>query len=415
MEVLHPVVAGMDVHRDTVVVTILKAGPNERLWRETQTFQTFTDQLRVMVAWLDEHHVPIVAMESTGVYWKPLYRVLQVQSPARTVWLINPQHAKTVPGRKTDVSDSHWIAKLLMHGLLAPSFLPDARCLDLRKLTRLRKKLVGDHASLTNRIIKELEESGVKLAGVVTDVMGKSGRAMIDALVAGTQTVEQMADLARGRMKTKRGQLVRALEAELSETTKFQLGVLLALADEVQAGIARLEQRIRTLMEPMHAEAERLLEVPGLKDVVVPAVLAEIGTDMSKFPSSDHIVSWAGLSPGSRESAGKQMPAGTRRGSYWLRVFLVEAAWGAVRTRGTFWGWKYRSLVARLGPKQALVAIARRMLVAIYYILRDGVPYRELGPSSAASSDVQSRIKRLVAQLRLCGQDVELKPLPATP
>ena len=221
MEVLHPVVAGMDVHRDTVVVTILKAGPNERPWRETKTFQTCTDQWRVMVAWLDEHHVPIVAMESTGVYWKPLYRVLQVQSPARTVWVINPQHAKTVPGRKTDVSDSHGIAKLLRHGRLAPSFVPDARGLARRKLTRLRKKLVGDHGRLTNRIIKELEESGVNRAGGVTDVMGKSGRAMIDALVAGTQTVEQMADLARGRMKPKRGQLVRALEAELSETTKF--------------------------------------------------------------------------------------------------------------------------------------------------------------------------------------------------
>lgn len=263
------------------------------------------------------------------MYWKPISRVLQVQSPARTVWLINPQHAKTVPGRKTDVSDSHWVATLLMHGLLAPSFFPEAWCLELRTLTRLRKKLVGDHSSLTNRILKELEENGVKLAGLVTDVMGKSGRAMIDALLAGTQTVEQMADLARGRMKTKRGQLVRALEAELSETSTFQLRVLLKLADEVHAGLATLDQRIGALMEPVHPEAERLRVVPGLKDVVVPAVLAEIGTDMSTFPSSDHIVSWAGLSPGSRESAGKQRPVGTRRGSYWLRVFLVKAAWAA--------------------------------------------------------------------------------------
>lgn len=221
MDVLHPVGAGMDVHRDTVVVTILKALPNGRPWKETKTFETFADQIRSMVAWLDEHDVPIVAMESTGVYWKPIYRQLQRPRPARVTWLINPHHARNVPGRKTDVSDSHWIAKLLMHGLLAPSFLPEAQCLELRKLTRLRKKLVGDHASLTNRIIKELEENGVTLAGLVTDVMGRSGRAMIDALLAGTQTAEQMADLARGRMKVKRAQLRRALVVELSDTSKL--------------------------------------------------------------------------------------------------------------------------------------------------------------------------------------------------
>jgi transposase len=411
MEVLYPIVAGLDVHRDTVVVTILKALSNGQRWKETKTFETFADELGAMVVWLDEHAVPIVAMESTGVYWKPIYRVLQGHTPGRTTWLINPTHVKNVPGRKTDVSDSHWIAQLLMHGLLSPSFLPEGHCLELRKLTRLRKKLVGDRASLTNRIIKGLEDSGVKLSGVIADVMGRSGRAMIEALLEGGQPIEQMADLARGRMKQKRAQLRRALAVDLSETSKFEIRVLLKLADELTASISALDQRIIQMVQPMRAEAERLLAVPGLKGVVVAAVLAEIGTNMSVFASSGRIVSWAGLSPGSRESAGKRMQAPTRRGSYWLRIFLVEAAWSAVRTRGTFWSRKYRSLAARLGSKQAIVAIARRILVAVYYILRDGVPYRELGPSYMASSDVERRVRYLVAQLRLLGKDVELKPI----
>lgn len=410
MEVLNPISAGMDVHRDTVVVTILKSLPNGRTWKETRTFETFSDGLRLMVAWLDEQQVPIAAMESTGVYWKPIYRMLRVQSPNRTTWLINPTHAKNVPGRKTDVSDSHWIAKLLMHGLLEPSFLPNVQCLELRKLTRLRKKLVGDHSSLTNRIVKELEDSGIKLCGVVADVMGKSGRAMIEALVEGTKTPEQMADLALGRMKSKRAKLMRALDGQLSDTSKFEIRVLLRLSDEMGAAIAKMDERIGLMLEPMRVEAERLLAVPGVKMASAAAVLAEIGPDMSIFASSDRIASWAGLSPGSRESAGKKMHVGTRRGSFWLRVYLVDAAWCAVRTRGTFWNRKYSSLVGRLGPKQAIVAIARRMLVAIYYMLRDGVPYRELGQSYTPSQDVERRVTRLVAQLRSLGKDVAIQP-----
>ena len=238
---------------------------------------------------------------------------------------------------------------------------------------------------------------------------------MIEALLEGGQPVEQVAELARGRMRVKRAQLCRALAAELSETSKFEIRVLLKLADELTTSISLVDQRIVEIVQPMRAEVERLLAVPGLKGVVVAAVLAEIGTNMSVFPSSERIVSWAGLSPGSRESAGKRMPAPTRRGSYWLRIFLVEAAWSAVRTRGTFWSRKYRSLVARLGPKQAIVAIARRILVAVYYILRDGVPYRELGSSYSASSDVARRVRHLVSQLRLLGKDVELKPIAMSP
>jgi transposase len=413
MEILYPVVAGMDVHRDTVVVTVLKALPGGRTRRETRTFETYADGLREMVGWLDEHEVPIVAMESTGVYWKPVYRILHVRSPQRITWLVNPNHIKNVPGRKTDVADSQWIAKLLMHGLISPSFLPAAGCLELRKVTRLRKKLVGDHASMTNRIIKELEDNGIKLSGVIADVMGRSGRAMIDALIEGGKTPAEMADLARGRMKSKRSQLVRVFDVELSETSRFEIRMLLKLSDELMAAIAQVDERIAQMVEPMRAEAERLLVVPGLKLVVVGAVLAEIGTDMSSFASAERLTSWAGLSPGSCESAGKKMHAGTRRGSYWLRIFLVEAAWSAVRTRGTFWSRKYRSLVPRLGPKQAIVAIARRMLVAIYYILRDGAPYRELGASYTPSPDVARRVRRLVAQLQQLGQEVAVRPAEA--
>jgi transposase len=327
---------------------------------------------------------------------------------------VNPAHVKNVPGRKTDVSDSQWIAKLLMHGLLAPSFLPEARCLELRKVTRLRKKLVGDHAGMTNRIIKELEDNGIKLSGVIADVMGRSGRAMIDALLAGEATPAEMAALAQGRMKRKRAELIRALDGELSETSRFELRLLLRLADELTAAIVRLDERIAQMVEPMRAAVERLMAVPGLKLVATAGVLAEIGTDMCAFPSSDHLTSWAGLSPGSCESAGHKKRARTRQGSYWLRLTLVEAAWSAARTRGTFWAHKYRTLVVRLGPKQAILAIARRILVAVYHILRDRVPYRELGASYAPSRDVERRVRRLVAQLKQLGQEVAVRPAEAT-
>lgn len=379
MEILFPKCAGMDVHQKTVVVTILEALPSGQRRRETQTFETFTDDLRRMASWLDVNEVPIVAMESTGVYWKPVHRVLKTASPKRVVWLVNPAHIKAVPGRKTDVRDSEWIAKLLMHGLMSSSFIPDAAQTELRELTRYRKKRVSEQASESNRVIKLLESSNIKLASVASDVLGKSGRAMIEALIEGSKSIEQIADLAKGKLKEKRAELIRALDGVLSDTVKFLLRQMLDHMDAIDKTIAAIDGRIAAL------------------------------------PSADHLASWAGLCPGSNESAGKRKRTPTRKGSHWLRVHLVQAAWAASRTKASFWMRKFHQLRARSNPTVALVAIARKMIVAIYYILRDHVHYKELGADYVPHDQPERRAKRLVRQLNALGFTVHLAAVPSEP
>lgn len=407
MELLHPVVAGIDIHRDTLVVTIRKAEGERKAWKETRTFGTFADDLQMLVTWLDEHEVPLVAIESTGVMWKPVYRRLSAPG-SRTVWLINPNHCKAVPGRKTDVKDSEWIAQLAQFGLVMPSYVPPSAQMQLRELVRLRKQLVNDHSRQTNRIIRDLESHGIKLSSVLSDVMGKSGYAMVKALVAGDKSPEQIADLAQGKLRSKRAQIVRAVSAELDETSRFTIGVKLKVREGVAEQIRALDERIEQLLEPMRKQVEQLLEVPGVQRTVAAALLAEIGPDMSVFRSADALASWAGLSPGNCRSAGKTRDVGCRRGSHWVRIFLTQAAWAVSRSRKTFWGRKFAALAARTGRKQAIVAIARKMLVTIYYMLRDGEPYRELGASYTPPAQVTSRIRYHVAQLRQLGIDVSL-------
>jgi len=413
MDVLYPICAGIDVHRDTLVVTVLRA-IGRRQESETRTFGTVTEELRALVAWLDEQQVPIVAMESTGVYWKPVYRAIRTMSETRTVWLVNPAHVKAVPGRKTDVKDSAWIAKLLMHGLLSPSFVPDVRLLELRDLTRYRKKRVGEQASERNRVIKLLEASNVRLASVASDPLGKTGRAIIEALIAGGKTPEQMAAMAGRRLRAAKQDIARAVEGVVSDTTRFLLRQMLAHIDQVDAALAEIDARIAELLRPMSDECALMTGLPGINSLSAACVLGEIGTDMSVFPSDRHLVSWAGLAPGSHESAGKRKDVGTRRGSHWLRVFLVQAAWSATRTKGTFWKRKFERLRARLGPQQALVAIARKLLVTVYHVLKDRTPYRELGADYIATDQPERRAHKLVHQLKALGFDVQLSPLPAT-
>ena len=324
MEVLYPVCGGMDVHQGTVVVTALRMSPSGRRLRETVTFGTFTADLRKLVAWLDEREVPVVGMKSTGVYWKPVYRVLKAASPTRTVWLVNPALIKAVPGRKTDVQDSEWIAQLLMHGLMSPSFVPEVGILELRELTRYRKKRVGEQSSESNRIVKTLESCNIKLASVVSDVLGKSGRAMIEALLEGGQSVDEIANLARGRLRAKRAELALALDGVLSATAKFLIRQMLVHIDQVEDALGAIDDRIGQLLVPLRAEMELLCGVPGLDVLAAAGVLAEIGPDMSVFRSAQHLASWAGLSPGSNESAGKRKHAPARKGSHWLRAFRVH-------------------------------------------------------------------------------------------
>jgi len=397
MEVLYDISCGIDVHRDTVVVTVRKRNGLSKEHVETRTFETFHDALLKMAAWLVEHDVPIVGLESTGVYWKPVVRVLQEQAPRCVIWLVNPAEVKKVPGRKTDVNDSQWLSKLVMHGLVSPSFLPGPELEELRKLTRYRTRVVAQQTSTKNRVLKELESSCIKLASVCSDVFGASGRAMLDALREGGHTPHAIAQLARGRMRSKLDLVERAVTGSFSTATQFVLKQLLRTLDQIQSDLGELDAAIRQRLAPYTAEVELLRSVPGLEVLSIAAIVAEIGPDMSVFGGADKLAAWSGLSPGSNESAGKAKSAPTRKGDKYLRTRLVQAAWSAVKTRGTFWKQKFGQLVARLGPKKSIVAIARKMLVATFYILRDGTPYREPVPVPPSPRSVRRLVERLEA------------------
>jgi transposase len=414
MEKLFQVSAGIDVHRDTLVVSIRRRDAHDREKVETRTFETFHDALVKLIAWLDEHEVEVVGLESTGVYWKPIVRELQLRSPKRLLWLVNPAAVKKVPGRKTDVNDSQWLSKLVLYGLVSPSFLPPLAQEELRKLTRFRTKLLAAQTSTKNRILKEMETAGIKLASVCSDPLGKSGRDMLGALLADTQTPKQIAQLARGNLRTKIPTLERAVCGSFSEATRFILKQMVASLDQLQSDMKALDEQIQTRLTGEATAVELLLSMPGLDRVALAAVLAEIGTDMRVFGSADQLVAWSGLCPGSNESAGKSKSAPTRKGDKYLRTILVQAAWSAVRTRGCFWKQKFGQLVVRLGPKKAIVAIARRMLVAAYYMLRDGTPYQP-ACSPPPSPERQKRlVQRYTQQLASLGFQVALTPIPAT-
>ena len=409
MEVLYEVSAGIDVHRDTVVVSIRKRDTRGKEQVETRTFETFHDSLVQMSAWLDEHQVPIVGLESTGVYWKPVVRALQLGSSRRVLWLVNPAEVKKVPGRKTDVKDSEWLSKLVMHGLVSPSFLPPPELEELRKLTRYRTRLIAEQTSCKNRVLKELESSGVKFAFVCSDVFGKSGRAMLDALLEGSCSAAEIADLALGRMRSKLDTIARAVDGGFSAATQFVLKQLRGRPDQIQSDLQALDAEIQQRLVAYQPEVELLKSVPGLELTSIAAVVAETGPDMSVFGSADQLAAWSGLAPGSNESAGKTKSAPTRKGDKYLRTMLVQAAWAAVKTRGAFWKQKFGQLVARLGPKKAIVAIARKMLVAIFYILRDATPYR--APEPAAPSP--KSIRRLIERVEALGFQVTPRPAAA--
>jgi transposase len=414
METLYPVCAGIDVHRDTIVVSVRKRDERGREPVETRTFETFHDTLVEMVQWLDESEVPIVGLESTGVYWKPVVRVLQQRSPSRVIWLVNPADVKKVPGRKTDVNDSQWLSKLVMHGLVSPSFLPSLEFEELRLLTRHRTKLISERTACKNRIIKQLESSGIKLASVSSEPLGKSGRAILDALLQGSASPSELAKLALGTLRNKMTLIERAVTGSFSSATQFVLRQLLARLDQIGRDLAALDAQIQTLLEPYKSEVQLLLSVPGLDRIAIAAVLAEIGPDMSVFDDADAIAAWSGVCPGSNNSAGKSKASPTRKGDKYLRTMLVQAAWGAVKARGCFWQQKFRQTVTRLGPKKAIVAIARRMIVAIYYMLRDSVPYRDPTPANPSPDKIRRLVSRYTTQLAALGFTVTLEPAVVT-
>ena len=399
--------AGIDVHRDSVVVSIRRTqGRVEQV--ETKTFETFHDGLVAMAEWLKSQKVEVVGMESTGVYWHPVARAVQTRMPGVPVWLVNPAHVKKVPGRKTDVSDSQWLSKLVMYGLVPRSFLAPEFLQELRKLTRHRTKLVADRTRYKNRILKEVERSGLKVATVCSDVFGETGRALLDAMVEGkTLNEEDIARLARGRLRKKLSLLVRAVQGPLTPCALTVLRQLLRRFDDLTRDISDLDVEIRQRIHPMDAEVHRLSAIPGFDDVTAAAVLAETGPDMSVFPSAKHLSSWAGLSPGSEESAGKPKNVPTRKGNKYLRTVLVQAAVSAKKTKGTFWQRKFRRL-ARLGPKKAFVALARSLASVVFHMLSRGADYREPDTAPMPAHRLRARVADLTNQLKALGYTVAL-------
>lgn len=410
MDILHTHCAGLDIHKRTVVVTIIIPGPNGQPIKKTRSFETVTASLLELSDWLAEHSITHVAMESTGEYWKPIYNILEDNFE---LLLVNAQHIKAVPGRKTDVKDSEWIAELLRYGLLKASFVPPKGQRQLRELTRFRSTFVRERANQINRVQKVLESANIKLASILTDIDGVSGRAMLRALIEGTASPEAMAQLAKGRLKAKRESLELALEGRVRPHHRFILQELLSQIESLDATIAKFNEQIQEYCRPFEAAVERLDTIPGVGRETAEIIVSEIGTDMSRFPTADHLASWAGVAPGNKESAGKRLSGRTTKGNHALVDALTQAAWAASHTKHTYLSAQYRRLAARRGRKRALVAVAHSILVIAYHLVKNQENYRELGGDYFDKRNPQTVAKRLVRRLESLGYNVTLEqPLP---
>jgi transposase len=382
MDILHDRCAGLDVHKKTVVACVRCTGPDGAVDSRVRTFGTMTADLLALADWLDASGVRHVAMESTGVYWKPIFHLLEGRFE---ILLVNAGRLKQVPGRKTDVKDAEWIAQLLGHGLLSPSFIPKPEVRELRDLTRQRTELVRDRAAVANRIQKVLEDANIKLGCVASDVLGASGRAMIRAIIDGQEDPERLAELARRSLRGKIPELKRALLGRVTEHHRFVLRVLMDQLGALEGLIARLDARIDEALRPFDEAAGRLQRIPGVGERAAEVILGEVGPDVETFPTAGHLSSWAGLCPGNDESAGKRRSGKTTKGSPWLRTVLVQVAWAASHTKETAFSACYQRWIKRMGKKKALVAVAHKILVVIWHLLKKGTDYRERqAPAPAA-------------------------------
>ena len=407
MDIIIERCAGLDVHKANVVVCIRVAGPNGSIRKEVRTFSTMTTSLQTLSEWMAEHGVTHVAMESTGVFWKPIFNILEGRFQ---VFLVNARHVKNVPGRKTDVKDCEWLAQLLQCGLLRPSYIPELVIRQLRDLTRQRTQLVAEQTSVTNRIQKVLEDANIKLAAVATDVLGVSGRAMLGALLSGQSTPEEMAGLARGRLKSKIPELEEALRGHVTEHHRFLLKLHLDQLQQLDALIQRLNARVAELTRPFEPAIERLVTIPGVDLRTAENLIAELGHDLTAFPSAGHMSSWAGMCPGNNRSAGKNQSGRTTKGNRWLRQTLTQAAWAAARTKNTYLSTQHRRLAARRGSKRALVAIGHTLLVIVYHVLTEKTVYRELGADYLDRQNPERLTRYLVKRLEGLGHTVNLTP-----
>jgi transposase len=403
MEICHRRCCGIDVHKDSLMVCLLIEDQPPIV----QEFGATTRELLRLSDWLASHQIPIVAMESTGVYWKPIWNLLEERFD---LMLVNAQHIKQVPGRKTDVKDCQWIAQLLRHGLLKRSFVPDRGQRELRDLTRMRTTLVNERARVANRIQKLLEDANIKLGSVVADILGMSSRQMLRALIDGKQTPEQMAQLARSAMRPKIPQLILSLEGKLRDHHRFMLGQHLQQAEHLEGQIEAFDVRIEQQMRPFEDALRRLDAIPGINARAAQCVIAEIGSDMSRFATPHHLASWAGLCPGNNESAGKRRSGKTNFGNRHLKSMLVQVAWGAARTKKSYFHSQYHRLKSRRGHKKAVVAIAHSMLQTAWHLLSRKTEYVDLGPSHFDNLRHDRLTRNLVHRLRQLGYDVALTP-----
>jgi transposase len=406
MEVLFPRCCGLDVHKRDVVACVVATEPDGTWRKEVRAFGTMTPDILALADWLATYEVTHVAMESTGVYWKPIWNLLEDSF----ILLVNARHVKAVPGRKTDVRDCEWLADLLRHGLLTGSFVPDRPQRELRELTRYRTSLVRERTAEANRLQKTLEGANVKLASVATDILGKSGREILAALVAGETDGVELAQLAQGRLREKLPQLERALVGRVGPHQRFLVAEQLAHIDFLDVAIARVSAEIAERVRPDEDAITRLDTIPGIGPSVAETLLAEIGVDLARFPSAKHLASWAGLCPGNHESGGKRRSGATRKGSPWLRACLVQAAHAAARTKGTYLAAQYRRLATRRGRAKAAIAVAHSILIIAYHLLTEGTDYRDLGGNYFDERDRQGVERRLVHRLEGLGYTVSLTP-----
>jgi transposase len=399
MKVLNRRCAGLDVHKDEVVACVRLAMRN-KLSHEVRRFATTTRGLLELADWLEASGVTQVAMEATGVYWKPVWHMLEERFQ---LVLANAAHVHNVPGRKSDVNDATWIADLMAHGLIRASFVPPAPIQELRDLTRTRKQLGREIVQHTQRIQKVLEDANIKLSSLITEVLGASGRRILKALIAGESDAGALAALGS------RQELRDALEGRITSHHRFLVGQHLRMIEELEATVTAFDARIEAVLAPFRDAAERLMSLPGISDVAAQVILAEIGTDMSSFPTAGHLLSWAGLTPRLDESAGKRRSTRLKKGAPWLKPVLVQCAFAAARAKNTYLQAQFLRLKARRGPKKAAIAVAASILTAVYHMLRDGTFFRDLGPDHLARYDKTRAAMRLVRRIKDLGYDVEIK------
>ena len=407
MEQIHDRVAGLDVHRDSVTACVRRLGPKGGVVREKEQFTTTTAGLEVLSGWLADRQVELVAMEATGVYWKAVYYALE-RRPF-TVWLCNARHVKKVPGRKTDLSDAEWLADVAAHGMVRPSFVPPPPIRELRELTRYRKTQIDARVAEIQRLEKVLQDAGIKLTSVASKVLTQSGRAMIEALIAGEHDPAALADLAKGKMRPKIPALTEALAGHFGAHHAVAARRILAHLDFLDDTIGALTEQIDVRTAAFAPVYTLLLPVPGFERLTIDAVVAETGADMSRFPSAGDLASWAGVCPGNYESAGKRRRVGTTPGNQWLRRAMIEAARAAVRTKGSYFGAQYRQIARRRGPNKAAVAVAHSLIELIWHLLSTGEVFEDLGDDYFQTRrDPERHARRLVTQLEDLGFTVTI-------